>query len=119
MNLKSKGKFLSLILRHKPEVINIQLDENGWANVQDIVDSGEFTFELIDEIVRVNNKKRYAFNKDKTKIRALQGHSVEVDLQLEEKSPHYILYHGTSRKNLQSILENQYIHLLQLYEHSS
>lgn len=101
--------FISLILRHKPEVINIRLDEFGYANVEELIkgvnDSGrKLSFEILEEIVVTDNKKRYSFNEDKTKIRANQGHSVMVNLDLKPVKPPMVLYHGTSKKNLEVIL---------------
>ena len=93
------GKFISLILRHKPEMIGIELDRNGWANVDELINginrSGDvkegkeerINFEILEEIVRNNSKKRYEFNEDFTKIRACQGHSIDVDLELKAVKP--------------------------------
>lgn len=102
------GKFISLILRHKPEVINLSLDLNGWANVDELLDginkSGKsINMEKLEKIVEHNNKKRYIFNDDKTKIRANQGHSIKVDVELKQKIPPQFLYHGTAVKNLVGI----------------
>jgi putative RNA 2'-phosphotransferase len=122
---KKTSKFLSFVLRHKPETINLVLDENGWANVEELItkstnDSQGFTFEELDEIVQTNDKKRFIFNEDKTKIRANQGHSIEVDLALKLQQPPEFLYHGTAENNLNSILKNgiekrsrQHVHLSQ------
>lgn len=122
---KKISKFLSLILRHKPETINLILDENGWANVEELItkstnDSQGFTFEELDEIVQTNDKKRFIFNEDKTKIRANQGHSIDVDLALKPQQPPEFLYHGTAENNVNSILKNgiekrnrQHVHLSQ------
>lgn len=92
MNLTKLGRYISLILRHHPEVIGIELDEHGWANVEELIagiakDNPGFSMEILEEIVATNNKNRYSFNEDKTKIRANQGHSVQVDVELEEKEP--------------------------------
>lgn len=120
---KKLSKFLSLILRHHPELIDLSLDENGWADVEELItksrnDSQGFTFEELDEIVQTNSKKRFAFNEDKTKIRASQGHSVNIDLALVAQRPPEFLYHGTSQNNAASILEKgierrsrQHVHL--------
>src|SRR5882762_429466 len=94
------SKFLSLILRHSPETIGLQLDENGWAYVEDLMikcgrKGKAFSREELDEVVALNDKQRFAFNEDKTKIRANQGHSVEVELELEAQQPPELLYHGT------------------------
>lgn len=117
------GRFISLILRHKPETIDLKLDKNGWANVNELIKkiskSGrEIDFKTLERIVNENNKKRYSFNDDKTKIRAVQGHSIEVDLELKEVVPPAILYHGTAFKNLENIkkqgikkMNRQHVHL--------
>lgn len=122
------SKFLSLVLRHKPEEIGLSLDKNGWADVKDLLyrinvlnkihGTEEFTFEELEEVVRDNNKKRFAFNEDKTKIRANQGHSIDIDLNLKAVIPPDILYHGTATRFLSSIYKNglekqnrQHVHL--------
>src|ERR1700694_5188838 len=94
------SKFLSLILRHCPETIGLQLDENGWADVEELIIKSAiggraFSRAELDEVVALNDKQRFAFNEDKTKLRANQGHSVEVELQLETQQPPELLYHGT------------------------
>lgn len=117
------GKFISLILRHNPKTINITLDEHGWANVDDLITGINRTGKHIDynsleRIVNENNKQRYSFSNDKTKIRANQGHSIKVDIELEEKiSPQY-LYHGTAIRFIDSIMDigiqkqsRQHVHL--------
>lgn len=97
-DLVSMGKFLSLLLRHKPEEIGLKLDEHGWALVQDIVAKSYLTSDDIKNIVATNNKKRYEFSEDGLRIRAVQGHSVEVDLEYTPSVPPTVLYHGTQRK---------------------
>jgi putative RNA 2'-phosphotransferase len=99
------SKFLSLILRHQPEVVGLSLEENGWVSVEKLIkacaDYGKpFTFAELKEVVESNDKKRFAFNEDETKIRANQGHSVEVKIEFEKKTPPKILYHGTAEKNI-------------------
>ncbi|MET3034559.1 RNA 2'-phosphotransferase [Chryseobacterium sp. NRRL B-14859] len=106
---KKISKFLSLILRHQPESIGLKLDENGWANVEELRGKSAkkrvyFTLDELDEVVETNNKKRFAFNEDKTMIRASQGHSIEIDLALEAQQPPDFLYHGTAETNISSIL---------------
>lgn len=109
MDLKRTSVFISLILRHQPEVIGISLDRHGWANVQELIDginkTGKYSIDMptLEEIVRTDNKQRYSFNEDKTKIRANQGHSVNVDVELKEAVPPEILYHGTGEKYVDSI----------------
>ncbi|WPC42642.1 RNA 2'-phosphotransferase [Clostridium sp. JS66] len=117
------GKFISLILRHSPQTIDITLDEHGWANVDDLIrginkKGKRIDFQDLERIVRENNKQRYSFNDDRTKIRANQGHSIEVDVELEEKVPPKYLYHGTSTRFIDSIMNlgiqkqnRQYVHL--------
>ena len=124
MNLQSISRYISLILRHKPEVIGITIDEHGWANVEELIQGIEknnpgFNKEILEEIVRTNNKQRYSFNDDKTLIRANQGHSIPVDVELEEKEPPKILYHGTGEKYISSIDQNGLIPKSRLYVHLS
>ncbi|HTE10413.1 MAG TPA: RNA 2'-phosphotransferase [Chitinophagaceae bacterium] len=121
--LKHISKLMSLVLRHKPDEIGLQLDENGWAVVQELIEKInakgiDINAETINNIVATNDKKRFAFNQDKTMIRASQGHSIEVELNLPEAIPPGILYHGTTDRFLESILANglqkqnrQHVHL--------
>ncbi len=102
------SKFLSLILRHSPETIGLQLDENGWADVEELMmkcaQSGKtYSRADLDEVVALNDKQRFAFNNDKTKLRANQGHSIEVELQLKILQPPEFLYHGTVNRFLDGI----------------
>lgn len=125
MNLNKLSVFISLILRHKPETINISLDEHGWANVNELIDGinssdhYNINMEILEEIVRTDNKQRYSFNEDKTLIRANQGHSIPVDVELEEKVPPEFLYHGTAEKYVESIDKNGLIPKSRLYVHLS
>ena len=102
MSLKETSKFISLILRHKPETIGISLDEHGWANVDELIAGISKThpidMAILEQIVAEDEKQRYSFNEDKTLIRANQGHSIPVDVYLEEKQPPEILFHGTGEK---------------------
>ena len=124
-NMKSASKFISLILRHKPEIIGITLDEHGWADVQDLI-SGINTagghhldMDMLEEIVRSDEKQRYSFNDDHSLIRANQGHSIPVDVELEEKVPPAVLYHGTGEKYVSSIDAQGLIPKSRLYVHLS
>lgn len=107
MSLTSTNKYISLILRHKPEVIGIALDEHGWADVNELVaginKTQPFSKEQLEEIVRTDDKQRYSFNEDKSLIRANQGHSIPVDVELSVKQPPDILYHGTGERYVTSI----------------
>lgn len=111
MNEKDRNKiskFLSLILRHKPETIGLNLDENGWADVEELLGKSttsghSFSREELDEVVALNDKQRFAFNDTRTRIRASQGHSIEVELELKPAPPPEFLYHGTVDRFLESI----------------
>ena len=118
------SQFISLILRHKPEVIGITLDKNGWADVSELIagirDSGkEINMEILEEIVKTDNKGRYSFNDNKTKIRANQGHSISVDVGLQKLIPPDILYHGTASHTLESIKSTGVKSMKRLYVHLS
>ncbi len=123
MDLKSTGKFLSLILRHKPEVIGITLDEHGWADVSELIKgvarSRPFDMATLEQIVREDDKQRFAFNENRTKIRASQGHSVDVDVELKEMIPPVILFHGTAQKSVSSIEREGLRSMSRLYVHLS
>jgi putative RNA 2'-phosphotransferase len=122
---KKISKFLSLVLRHQPQTINLKLDTNGWANTQELIEKCgkkgvKFSLRELEIVVETNDKKRFIFNEDKTKIRANQGHSVEIDLALKPIEPPDFLYHGTSDKTVNLILEEgikkmsrQHVHLSQ------
>ena len=119
----STGKFLALILRHKPETIGITLDEHGWANVDELIAgiaaTRPFTMEMLEEIVRTDTKQRYSFNEDKTLIRANQGHSIPVDVELKKENPPEILWHGTGKKYVESIERQGLLPESRLYVHLS
>lgn len=123
MSLTETSKFISLILRHKPETIGISLDEHGWAKVDELIagvsKTRRFDMDILEEIVRTDEKKRYSFNEDKTLIRANQGHSVSVDVELKEAAPPEILFHGTGEKFVASIDEQGLISKRRLYVHLS
>ena len=123
MNLTSTSKFVSLILRHKPETIGIQLDEHGWANVDGLIagisKTRKFNREILEEIVWTDNKQRFTFNEDKTKIRANQGHSIPVDVELPAAIPPETLWHGTGEKYVAFIDQQGLIPKGRLYVHLS
>lgn len=104
--LTTKSKFLSLVLRHKPEKIGLNLDKNGWASVYDLTMLSKITPVELEEVVSANNKKRFEYNNDRTKIRACQGHSIDIDLDLKEIAPPAFLFHGTQIGPLDSIHTN-------------
>lgn len=117
------SKFLSLVLRHKPEEIGLTLDENGWVDVSALRTAMDrhgqtVSREELDEVVATNDKKRFAFSDDGTRIRASQGHSVEVDLALTPVVPPEFLFHGTATRFLEPIrgeglkkMSRQHVHL--------
>jgi len=123
MKLTQTSKYISLILRHKPEAIGITLDEHGWADVRELIaginQTHPLTMELLEEIVRTDEKQRYSFNEDKTLIRANQGHSIPVDVELPEMRPPAVLYHGTGKKYAASIDRMGLIPKSRLYVHLS
>ena len=113
MNTKNTvkiSKFLSLVLRHKPQTIGLQLDKQGWADTQELIDKCNEFGKKIDRktlihVVETNNKKRFSFNEDGSRIRASQGHSIKIDLGYTPLQPPTVLYHGTATRFLSSIWE--------------
>ena len=117
------SRYLSMVLRHRPQEAGIALDRHGWANVDELIagvsKKRPLTRELLEEIVRTDNKQRYSFSEDGTMIRANQGHSVPVDVELEEMTPPEYLWHGTGEKFVRSIETNGLLPKLRLYVHLS
>lgn len=121
--LDSLSKFLSLILRHKPETIGLTLDAEGWASIAELITLAHahgkgFTESLLGEVVAMNDKQRFAISEDGMRIRANQGHSLTVDLSLPAQIPPEILLHGTATRFVASIRKQgliagsrQYVHL--------
>ena len=99
------------------------MDEHGWANVDELIAGVSKThpidMDVLEQIVREDEKQRYSFNEDKTLIRANQGHSIPVDVELEEKEPPEFLYHGTGEKYMSSIDAQGLIPKSRLYVHLS
>ena len=105
---KRASKFLSLILRHEPERVGLKLGEAGWVGVNELLaalnqGTQPLTLEQLKHIVATSDKKRFAFSEDGQRIRANQGHSLEVDLQYAPQTPPEILYHGTATRFLDGI----------------
>lgn len=123
--LSEVSKFLSFVLRHKPEAIGVELDRHGWVNVEKLVSSANASGHisnldrfLIQEAVDASDKKRFAISEDGQSIRANQGHSISVDLQLKPVTPPEFLYHGTATRFLDGIVKEglkpqsrQHVHL--------
>ncbi len=117
------SKFLSLVLRHQPETISLVLDDNGWADVDLLIEKCNekgvaLNRAVLEYIVDTNTKKRFSFNEQKDQIRANQGHSIDVDLALSAQIPPDVLYHGTAEQFVTSIKEQglqkqqrQHVHL--------
>ena len=122
------GRFLSLVLRHNPGAAGISLDEHGWADTAELLSGVRGTgrqidMETLERIVRENNKQRYSFNEDHTRIRANQGHSLQVDVELRQVKPPRHLYHGTAARFLPAIqaegikkMGRQQVHLSDDYQ---
>ena len=124
MDYTKVSKYISLILRHKPEVAGITLDEHGWADTFALIRGvakkyPEFGWVQLQIIVETDAKQRYSFNEDMTLIRANQGHSIQVDVELEEVEPPSYLYHGTAKKYVESIKEHGLLPKSRLYVHLS
>jgi len=120
---KKISKFLSLVLRHRPETIELSLDQHGWADVDELLEkmanhNRKITLNALRYVVENNDKQRYAFNDKYTKIRANQGHSINIQLNLSPQTPPETLYHGTATRFLGSIFQKglikgkrQHVHL--------
>ena len=124
-SLARTSKFLSLVLRHKPDMIGLQLDGQGWAEVDDLLAKLAIAGQSVErsqliEIVETNDKQRFKFNDDRTRIRASQGHSITINLGLSPQIPPSQLFHGTATRFLASIRQQgllsgsrQHVHLSQ------
>jgi putative RNA 2'-phosphotransferase len=123
--LSKASKFLSFILRHKPDAVGVILDEQGWTDIDELINKAnisegvcDFNQTLIQDVVESNDKKRFEISADGQRIRAVQGHTINVDLQLKPSIPPDFLYHGTAIRFLDSIMQEglkpmkrQYVHL--------
>lgn len=102
------SKFLSYVLRHQPDSIGLSLDENGWADIDQLISCAaangkNISRDLLEEVVTTNDKQRFIFSDDKQRIRANQGHSIKVDLNLASQTPPDVLYHGTASRFMHTI----------------
>ena len=111
-----RSKKLSYLLRHD---MSYAFGEHGWREVSDLVANHGFTMEELREIVATNNKQRYEFSEDMTRIRARQGHSIQVDVELAEATPPDLLYHGTAKAFVKSIMSQGILKGKRLYVHLS
>src|SRR5688572_16861339 len=106
------SKFLSYVLRHRPQEIGVELDAHGWVAIDELLARSAahgraVSRDELDYVVAHNNKKRFAISEDGLRIRASQGHSTEVDLGYEARTPPDVLYHGTALQHLESIREHR------------
>ena len=118
----STSKFLSLVLRHKPEAANVVLDAGGWTSISDLLDGAaaagvKISREKLEAIVARSDKRRFAIRDEM--IRANQGHSVPVDLDLARADPPTVLYHGTVASSLDAILREGLIRMARHHVHLS
>lgn len=124
MKTTNISRYIALLLRHHPEKAGLCLDEHGWVEVEALIQGvrrryPEFNRAVLDEIVARDSKQRYVYNQDKTCIRANQGHSIPVDVELKQALPPTILYHGTGEKYVESIQKVGLIPKSRLYVHLS
>lgn len=117
------SKFLSLVLRHKPEIIGLKLDRGGWVPLDDLLEAlatagRHLTREALEQVVRENDKQRFTVSDDGRRIKANYGHSIPVELDIEASAPPEVLFHGTAIRFLGSIMAHgikpsgrRYVHL--------
>jgi len=118
--MKNKdSKYLTYLLRHKPEKEKLSMDKNGWVSVQELLTKLDISKEDLNLIVLEDDKKRFEYNVDESKIRACQGHSVKVDLGFKKTIPPVILYHGSSNKFLTNVLKKGLLKMNRLHVHLS
>lgn len=122
------SRFLSYILRHSPESIGLSLDEQGWGEISQLIllaqkKGTQLTLELINDVVKTNDKKRFTISENGLFIRAVQGHSLKTTVDYQAITPPKILYHGTATRFIDSIFNQglipngrQYVHLSQDYK---
>ena len=118
------SKYLSKYLRHSPEQLGLMLEPGGWVAVDELLSACAahqfpMTRVQLEEVVAVNEKQRFSFDEPKTHLRANQGHSVEVDLQLEPQTPPDVLYHGTGEKSVPAILQSGLLKMARHHVHLS
>ena len=123
MSLVDTSRYISYLLRHRPDATDLHMDEHGWVRVAELIAgvnrTRRLTMEMLEEMVRTDDKQRYSFSQDKTLIRANQGHSIKVDLEFPACDPPTILYHGTGKKFEASIDEQGLLRKTRLYVHLS
>lgn len=122
-DLTKIGRYLCLLLRHKPWSAGIQVDNHGWTEVEPFLKAVSRRYPLdratLEEIVRTDEKQRYSFSEDGLRIRANQGHSIPVDVEPERMDPPECLWHGTAERFAPSIEAEGIKHMNRLYVHLS
>jgi putative RNA 2'-phosphotransferase len=122
-DLVSTSKFLSLVLRHQPGIIGLTLDDTGWAEIDTLIRLSQphrpLTRALIERTVEGNSKQRFAISDDGLRIRANQGHSIQVDLGFVPVTPPALLYHGTATRFLETIRHEGLVKRSRLHVHLS
>lgn len=123
MSVRSTSKYLSLILRHAPEKIGVAMDGNGWVLIDELIDKSNLSGKALDrrsleKAVRENDKKRFTISDDGRRIRAAQGHSINVETVGSPQVPPPVLYHGSTRRFASAIrqqglkpMSRQHVHL--------
>jgi len=107
---KRISKLMSYVLRHNPAELDLDMDEQGWVSVEQLIDNARskgktISLDLVKEVVITNDKKRFSISEDGKRVRANQGHSITIDLSLKAVTPPSVLLHGTATKNLDSIMK--------------
>ena len=123
-HLAKISKYLSKHLRHQPEILGLSLEDGGWVKVEDLLkacarNNFPISLETLKETVEKNDKQRFSFNETGEKIRANQGHSVEIDLQLKPQKPPAKLFYGTAQRNISMIEEHGLLKMARHHVHLS
>lgn len=117
------SKLIAYMLRHRPNEFGLSMDQHGWVDANEVVKAvaarHKFDAKMLEAIVASDEKKRYSFNEDKSKIRANQGHSIQVDVEMPERIPPEVLYHGTGEKYVEQILKSGLLPKSRLHVHLS
>lgn len=115
--LTRKSKYISKLLRHDPE--DLLMDDKGWVFVSDLIKKVSLSIQELNQVVEENNKKRFEFDIHKTRIRATQGHTISVDVELKETEPPTNLFHGTAINSVPIIMDSGINKMSRLHVHLS
>ena len=116
---KEISKHLSYVLRHRPDSIGIQLDSQGWTDIELLMEKMKISQSELEFVVKNNSKNRFSISDDKNSIRANQGHSVKIELGLPTKIPPAKLYHGTTINSYESIKKDGLLKMKRNHVHLS